>query len=289
MRFATFLSLGLGANIAIASVCKPRSRTSSDSSSESTELASGTSTESVAVSTISIDIVTTTTASVELSISATSTDDDKTSTEATETATTEILTTTAETTATAEITTSAEATTTYETTTTEDTFVPIPTFNIKALGSDVDGQLLRGDPVQYNNIGWYTPSPPVLTLSIDTSTNYVREINTGKYLCVSFGGHGFPNSNTLCNPDSHSSGEVPLTCEQTRDRKLKCSAPAGQCDYDEISDTSYCYTVPGTWDKFNVITGRIINTPALVMVSSSDPSTPSDMKAVELQLVPYAD
>ncbi|KAF5667003.1 hypothetical protein FDENT_12202 [Fusarium denticulatum] len=267
MRFAALISLGLGANVAIASVCKPRSR---DSSSVSTETASASSTESVAVSATSIDIVTAT---------ATSTDSDKTSTDATEsqsasvevsastateTTTTEIPTTTAETTATAETTTSAEATTT-----TEDTFVPIPTFNIKALGSDVDGQLLRGDPVQYNNIGWYMPSPPVLTLSIDASTNYVREINTGKYF--------------------HSSGEVPLTCEQTRDRKLKCSAPAGECHLDEISGTTDCYTVPGTWDKFNVITGRIINTPALVMVSSSDPSTPSDMKAVELQLVPYAD
>nr|RBQ85296.1 hypothetical protein FVER53263_03529 [Fusarium verticillioides] len=289
MRFAAFLSLGLGANIAVASVCKPRSR---DSSSVSTETASASSTESVAVSATSTDIVTATTTSVDLSISVTSTDD-KTSTEATESqsASVEVSASTAAETITTEIpTTTAETTTSAEaTTTTEDTFVPIPTFNIKALGSDVDGQLLRGNPVQYNNIGWFTPSPPVLTLSIDGSTNYIREINTGKYLCVSFGGDGFPNSNTLCNPDSHSSGEVPLTCEQTRDRKLKCSAPAGECHTDEISDTSYCNTVPGTWDKFNVITGRIINTPALVMVSSSDPSTPSDMKAVELQLVPYAD
>ncbi|EWG41403.1 hypothetical protein FVEG_03529 [Fusarium verticillioides 7600] len=283
MRFAAFLSVGLGATVAIASVCKPRSR---DSSSVSTESASASSTQSVAVSATSTDIVTATTTSVELSISVTSTDDEKSSTEATESqsAGAEVSASTVTETTTTEI-----PTTTAETTTTEDTFVPIPTFNIKAVGSDVDGQLLRGDPVQYNNIGWYTPSPPVLTLSIDASTNYVREINTGKYLCVSFGGGGFPNSNSLCNPDSHSSGEIPLTCEQTRDRKLKCSAPAGECHYDEISDTSYCYTVPGTWDKFNVITGRIINTPALVMVSSSDPSTPSDMKAVELQLVPYAD
>ncbi|KAG9503597.1 hypothetical protein J7337_003548 [Fusarium musae] len=290
MRFTAFLSSGLGANVAIASVCKPRSR---DSSNVSTETASASSTESVAVSATSTNIVTATTTSVELSISVTSTDDEKSSTEATESqsASAEVSTSTVTETTTTEIpTTTAETTTTAEaTTTTEDTFVPIPTFNIKAVGSDVDGQLLRGDPVQYNNIGWYTPSPPVLTLSIDASTNYVREINTGKYLCVSFGGGGFPNSNSLCNPDSHSSGEIPLTCEQTRDRKLKCSAPAGECHYDEISDTSYCYTVAGTWDKFNVITGRIINTPALVMVSSSDPSTPSDMKAVELQLVPYAD
>ncbi|KAG5744025.1 hypothetical protein H9Q70_013274 [Fusarium xylarioides] len=293
MRISAFLTLGLGANIAIASVCKPRSRTSSDSSSLSTELMSASSTGSDAVSTTSTDIVTTTTTSVELSTSVTSTDDGKTSTEATESQSASIeisastateTTTSAETTTTAETTTSAEATTT-----TEDTFVPIPTFNIKALGSDVDGQLLRGDPVAYNNIGWYTPSPPVLALSIEASTNHVREINTGKYLCVAFGGDGFPNSNTLCNPDSHSSGQVPLTCEQTRDRKLRCSAPAGECHLDEMSDTTNCYTVPGTWDKFYVIHGRIINTPALVMESSSNPSTPSDMEAIELQLVPYAD
>ncbi|KAF5709530.1 hypothetical protein FMUND_10019 [Fusarium mundagurra] len=299
MRISAFLSLGLGANIAIASVCKPRSRTSSDSGSVSTELVSASSTGSVAVSTTSTDIVTATTTSVELSISVTSTDADKTSTEATEsqsasvelsastateTTTTEIPTTTAEATTTAETTTSAEATTT-----TEDTFVPIPTFNIKAVGSDVDGQLLRGDPVRYNNIGWYTPTPPILTLSIDTSTNFVREINTGKYLCVSFGGDGFPNSNMLCDPNHPMAGIVPVTCEQTRDRKLKCSAPAGECHLDEMSDTDICYTISGTWDKFYVIHGRIIHTPALVMESSSNPSTPSDMEVIELQLVPYAD
>lgn len=270
----------------------------------STEPVSTSSTGSIALSTITTDAVTTTTASVELSISVTSTTDDQTSTEATEsqsasvelsastateTTSTEIPTTTAETTATAEVTTSAEATTTYETTTTEETFVPIPTFNIKALGSDIDGQLLRGDPAIYNAIGWYSPTPPVLTLSIDASTNYVREINTGKYLCVAFGGDGFPNSNILCNPDSLYAGIEPITCEQTRDRKLKCSAPAGECHLDESSDTTNCWTVSGTWDKFYVIHGRIINTPALVMASSSDLSTPSDMEAIELQLVPYAD
>ncbi|KAF5551100.1 hypothetical protein FNAPI_7499 [Fusarium napiforme] len=293
MRFAAFLSLGLGANVAIASVCKPRSR---DSSSVSTETASASSKESVAVSTTSTDIVTATT-TIELSISVTSTEDDKTSTQATESqsASVELSASTATETTTTEIpTTTAETTTTAEaTTTTEDTFVPIPTFNIKAVGSGVDGQLLRGDPVAYSNIGWFTPMfappPPVLTLSIDANTNYVREINTGKYMCVSYGGGGFPNSNMLCDPSNPMSGIVPVTCEQTRDRKLKCSAPAGECHLDEMSDTTYCNTVPGTWDKFNVITGRIINTPALVMVSSSDPSTPSDMKAVELQLVPYAD
>ncbi|CVL12104.1 hypothetical protein FPRO06_04762 [Fusarium proliferatum] len=298
MRFAAFLSLGLGANIAIASVCKPRSRTLSDSSAVSTEPVSASSTGSIALSTTTTDVVTATTTPGELSISVTSTNDDQTSTEATksqsasvelsastatETATTEIPTTTAE------VTTPAEATTTYETTTTEDTFVPIPTFNIKALGSDIDGQLLRGDPVRYNNIGWYTPSPPVLTLSIEDNTNYVREINTGKYLCVAFGGDGFPNSNMLCNPDSHYAGIEPITCEQTRDRKLKCSAPAGECHLDESSDTTNCWTVSGTWDMFYVIHGRIINTPALVMASSSDLSTPNDMEAIELQLVPYAD
>ncbi|KAI6758179.1 hypothetical protein HG531_004004 [Fusarium graminearum] len=290
MRFVAFLSLGLGANIAIASVCKPRSRTLTDSGSVSTEPASATSTEPVAIFTTNTDIVTTTTASVELSISATSTDADVTSTEATESgsasielsASTEIPTTTAET------TTSAEATTTLMTTTTEDTFVPIPTFNIKALGSDIDGQLLRGDPVRYNNLGWYTPSPPVLTFSIEASTNYVREINTGKYLCVSFGGDGFPNSNTLCDPDNHYAGIEPLTCEQTRDRKLKCSAPAGECHLDEVMDTTYCNAVPGTWDQFDVIHGRIINTPALVMVSSINPPTADDLEAIELQVVPYA-
>ncbi|KAF5584716.1 uncharacterized protein FSUBG_12679 [Fusarium subglutinans] len=295
MRFAAFLSAGLGANIAIASVCKPRSRTSSGVSTETTSASTA---ESVAVSTTSTDVVTTTTASVDLSVSVTSTDDDKTSTEATEsqsasvelsasttteTATTEIPTTSAE------VTTSAEATTTYEATTTEDTFVPIPTFNIKAIGSDIDGLLLGGDPVLYNSIGWFKPSPPILTFSIDASTNHVREINTGKYLCVSFGGHGFPNMNVLCNPDSPGLGREPITCEQTRDRKLKCSAPAGECYYDEMSDTDYCYGVPGTWDQFDVIHGRIINTPALVMISSSNPPTANDLEHIELGLVPYAD
>ncbi|RBR26125.1 uncharacterized protein FIESC28_01153 [Fusarium coffeatum] len=287
MRFAAFLSLGFGTNIAIASVCKPRSRTSSDPSSVSTE----------SVSTISTDIALTTTTYVELSITLTSTGDDKTSTEVTEsgsataeisastaieTTKTAISTATAETTVTAEATTSADATTT-----TEDTFVPIPTFNIKALGSDVDGQLLRGDPVTYNSIGWFTPSPPILTFTIEASNNYVREINTGKYLCVSFGGDGFPNSNTLCTP-GQMAGIEPLTCEQNRDRKLKCSAPAGECHLDEMTDSTACYAVPGTWDKFYRIRGRIINTPALVMTSSGSPPW-AEFEAIELKLAPYVD
>ncbi|RGP71735.1 hypothetical protein FLONG3_7039 [Fusarium longipes] len=288
MRFAAFLSLAFGTNIAIASVCKPRSQTSSDSSSVSIESVSATST----------DIAITTTTSVELSVTLTSTGDDKTSTKATEsgsasveiststaieTTTTAIFTTTAETTATTEATTSAEVTTN-----TEDTFVPIPTFNVKALGSDVNDQLLRGDPTIYNNIGWYTPSPPILTFTIEDNNNYVREINTGKYLCVAFGGDGFPNSNMLCTP-GQMTGVVPLTCEQTRDRKLKCSAPAGECHLDEMTDSTNCYTVPGTWDKFYRISGRIINTPALVMASSGNPPTDADLEAIELKLVPYSE
>ncbi|KAL4721755.1 hypothetical protein ACLX1H_011249 [Fusarium chlamydosporum] len=239
MRFAAFLSLGFGTNIAIASVCKPRSQTSSDSSSLSTE----------SVSADSTDIAINTTTSVELSTTLTSTVYYKTSTEATEpgsasveisasttieTTTTAISTTTAETSETTAIT---EATTSAEvTTTTEDTFVPIPTFNVKALGSDVNDQLLRGDPAMYNNIGWFTPSPPTLTFTIEASNNHVREINTGKYLCVAFGGDGFPNSNTLCIP-GQLAGIEPLTCEQTRDRKLKCSALAGECHLNEMTDS----------------------------------------------------
>jgi len=233
-----------------------------------------------------------------LSITLTSTGDDKTSTEVTEsgsaiaeisastaieTTATAISTTTAETIATAEATTSADATTT-----TEDTFVPIPTFNIKALGSDVDGQLLRGDPVSYNSIGWFTPSPPILTFTIEASNNYLREINTGKYLCVTFGGDGFPNSNTLCTP-GQMAGIEPLTCEQNRDRKLKCSAPAGECHMNEMTDSTDCYAVSGTWDKFYRIRGRIINTPALVMASSGSPPTGAEFEAIELKLAPYAD
>lgn len=93
----------------------------------------------------------------------------------------------------------------------------------------------------------------------------------------------------LCDPINPLAGLVPLTCEQTRDRKLKCSAPAGECHMDEMSGDSVCYSIPGTWDKFYMIPDRLVNSPALVMASDSNPPTIGGLEAIELQLFPHAD
>ncbi|KAF4456710.1 hypothetical protein F53441_1266 [Fusarium austroafricanum] len=290
MRFAVFFSFGLGANVAIASVCKPRSRTLSDSSTASTDVVFASSTTSASISTTSADIDTTTTTSVELSISASSTTDHETTTAttATETATTAISTTTAATTTTAASATSAETTTTSLTTTTEDVFVPIPTFDLKALGSDVNGQFVRGDAVRYPTIGWASTDSPVLTFSIETGTTWAREIG-GSYLCIGWGDGRYPSSLMLCEPDSLHAGITPITCEQSRDRKLKCLAPGGQCIMNENTGDDDCSGLPGNLDKFYMYRGPMINTPFVAMASSGNPLTSSDYQAVELQLVAHGE
>ncbi|KAG5768766.1 hypothetical protein H9Q72_003838 [Fusarium xylarioides] len=276
MRLSILFAVGLATDVATASVCKPRSSASSSVvSSESV-----TSTISATAQTTTVEAESTTATSADLSTTLTATVDDETTTEATETATstetsvtvglsTTVLettgttetattdTTTTDATTTDEATTADEATTTETTTaeattTTADTFVPIPTFNVLAIGAQVDGQKVGGEEDTGYEIGWNLEgAPQTLAFSIDPDTNQVIEIS-GYYLCVRYTDKDV-HPLTLCDPGTENNfigGLSYVTCEQTRDRRLACSAPAGQCIPDPLTSFPVCSAVPGTFTAF---------------------------------------
>ncbi|KAG5753173.1 hypothetical protein H9Q70_004228 [Fusarium xylarioides] len=281
MRLSILFAVGLATDVATASVCKPRSSASSSVvSSESV-----TSTISAKAQTTTVEAESTTATSADLSTTLTATVDDETTTEATETATstetsvtvglsTTVLETTGTTeTATTDTTTtdatttdatttdeattteassSAETTTAEATTTTADTFVPIPTFNVLAIGAQVDGQKVGGEEDTGYEIGWNLEgAPQTLAFSIDPDTNQVIEIS-GYYLCVRYTDKDV-HPLTLCDPGTENNfigGLSYVTCEQTRDRRLACSAPAGQCIPDPLTSFPVCSAVPGTFTAF---------------------------------------
>ncbi|KAF5547638.1 cytochrome P450 monooxygenase [Fusarium napiforme] len=218
MRFSILFAVGLATDVALASVCKPRPSVSS-------------------TSTTTVEAESTTATSADLSTTLTSSVDDETTTAATEMATTTETsvtvgssTTVLETTGTAETTmeiattdtattdatttdeatttdgatttamaTSAETTTAVATTTTADTFVPVPTFNVLAIGAQLDGQKVGGEVETGYEIGWNLEgAPQTLAFSIDPDTNQVIEIS-GYYLCVRYTDKDV-HPLTLCDP-----------------------------------------------------------------------------------------
>ncbi|KAF5650667.1 cytochrome P450 monooxygenase [Fusarium sp. NRRL 25303] len=315
MRFSILFAFGLATDVAMASVCKPRPSASPSVVSVETV----TSTISATTPTTTVEAGTTTAISADLSTttSLTSTVDDKTTSEATETATaTETLvsvdlpttlattgttdTSTTDTTTTDEVTptavtTSAETTTAVATTTTADTFDPIPTFNVLAIGAQVDGQKLRGQVTTDYEMGWNLQgSPPILAFSIDSDTNQVREIVNGNYLCLQYGVRNSDSDSDsdihflkLCDPGTETNvmgGIAMVTCEQTRDRRLKCSAPAGQCVEDSLTRIPICSALPGTFTGFYTYSGLATGF-ALVMGRESNGPT-ADTQSVDLGIEP---
>jgi hypothetical protein len=148
--------------------------------------------------------------------------------------------------------TSAETSTADATTTTADTFVPIPTFNVLAIGAQVDGQKVGGEVETGYEIGWNLEgAPQTLAFSIDPDTNQVIEIS-GYYLCVRYTDKDV-HPLTLCDSGTENNfvgGLSYVTCEQTRDRRLACSAPAGQCIADPLTSFPICSAAPGTFTAF---------------------------------------
>ncbi|EXK36012.1 hypothetical protein FOMG_09201 [Fusarium oxysporum f. sp. melonis 26406] len=286
----------------IGSSVKPRP---SDSSSAS-------SVESVALSisatapTTAVAAETTTATSAGLSSTFASTVGDETTTEAIETATTTEtsvtvdFSTTIETTGTAETattdaittaaTTTAETTTADATTTTADTFVPIPTFDVLAIGAQVDGQKLRGHVTTDYEMGWNLDrTPPILAFSIDPDTNQVKEVN-GNYLCLQYGdpNEDYPNFLKLCDPGSVTNIDIGLgmvTCEQTRDRRLECSTPAAQCVEDDMTRMVTCSALPGTFTGFYTYSGMSEGI-TLVMGPESNGPTGTAYQSVDLGIEP---
>ncbi|KAI1015290.1 hypothetical protein LB504_011120 [Fusarium proliferatum] len=320
MRFSILFAFGLATDVAMASVCKPRP--SASSSVVSVEIV--TSTISATAPTTTVEAGTKTAISADLSTTArlTSTVDDKTTSEATGTATaTETsvsvdLSTTLATTGTADtattetatidttttdeatptaVTTSAETTTADATTTTADTFESIPTFNVIATDTQVYGQKLSGHKTTDHEMGWNLEgSPPILAFSIDFDTNQVREIVNGNYLCLQYGvRNSDSDSNSdihflkLCDPGTETNvmgGIAMVTCEQTRDRRLKCSAPAGQCVEDSLTRIPICSALPGTFTGFYTYSGLATGF-ALVMGREGNGPT-ADTQSIDFEIEP---
>ncbi|KAH7213353.1 uncharacterized protein BKA55DRAFT_546575 [Fusarium redolens] len=269
---------------------------------------SATTTVSVAASTTTLKAETTTASSADLSITVTSTVEDETTTEAAETATTtEVsmtldLSTTLEKVGTVEPTRTAEATSTaasaetataYASTTTADAFEPIPTFDILAIGAQVDGQKLRGHVTTDYEMGWNLDrTPPILAFSIAPDTNQVKEVN-GNSLCLQY-----CNSNTnhpsfiklcdACTVTSINNGVAMVTCEQTRDRRLKCSVPAAQCAEDDFTRMIVCSAVSGTFTGFYTYCGMTTGI-TLVMGPKSNGPTADTFQPVDLGIEPASE
>ncbi|PNP73547.1 hypothetical protein FNYG_13141 [Fusarium nygamai] len=317
MRFSILFAVGLATDAVFASVCKPRSSASSGVvSSESV-----TSIISATAPTTTVEAESTTAPSADLSTTLTSTIDDETTTEATETATTTeisvtvgssttVLGTTGTTettttgTATTETvttdttttdasttagTTSAETTTADATTTTADTFAPIPTFNVLAIGAQVDGQKVSGEVETGYEIGWNLQgAPQILAFSIGPDTNQVIEIS-GYYLCVRYTDKDI-HPLTLCDPGTENNfigGLSYVTCEQTRDRTLECSAPAGQCINDPLTGIPICSAVPGTFTAFYTYPGMTTGVGLAMGRKGNSPTT--DTQPVDLGIQPASD
>ncbi|EMT71918.1 Pisatin demethylase [Fusarium odoratissimum] len=266
---------------------------------------------SATASTTTVAAETTTATSADLSTPFASTVGDETTTEAigaattTETSVTVNFSTTIETTGTAETattdaittdaittaaTTTAETTTADATTTTADTFVPIPTFDVLAIGAQVDGQKLRGHVTTDYEMGWNLDrTPPILAFSIDPDTNQVKEVN-GNHLCLQYGdpNEDYPNFLKFCDPGSVTNIDIGLgmvTCEQTHDRRLECSAPAAQCVEDDMTRMVTCSALPGTFTGFYTNSGMSQGI-TLVMGPESNGPTGTAYQSVDLGIEP---
>ncbi|KAF5981871.1 cytochrome P450 monooxygenase [Fusarium coicis] len=309
MRFSILFAVGLATDVALASVCKPRPFASSSVVSSETV----TSTISATAPTTTVEAESTTAASADLSTTLTSTVDDETTAEATEkgtstetsgtvettteiattdTATTDATTTDEATTTNAATTTamatSAETTTADATTTTAGTFVPIPTFNVLAIGAQVDGQKVGGEVETGYEIGWNLEgAPQTLAFSTNPDTNHVIEIS-GYYLCVRYTDKDV-HPLTLCDPGTENNfigGLSYVTCEQTRDRRLACSAPAGQCIPDPLTNLPICSAVPGTFTAFYTFP----STSDVILAMGREGNSPTaNTQSVDLGIEPASD
>ncbi|KAF4449736.1 hypothetical protein F53441_7031 [Fusarium austroafricanum] len=260
MRFAFLCSI-LAASSTVASVCKPQlSRDSSECFCGVLYRSTGL-IEALGTVTAHIE-TTTTTASVDLPTSIATT-------------TTDALTTGA---------TSVHTETETGTSTATASDIPIETFSLSAQVPGTVSQELSAAARDGGPVYWPTPrfiASGALSLSIEPTTNYLREAN-GFYLCVEYGDGTSPNGVKLCALDSLNSPSFGvLTCEIATGPKIACSAPAGQCIGDD-AETKICSRLLGTFDQFYYYRGPF-NGIYLGMASAENPPNDSQT-AVELQV-----
>ncbi|KAF4956710.1 hypothetical protein FSARC_11478 [Fusarium sarcochroum] len=249
------------------------------------------------VSTSSLESVTTSTVSADLSISiATVTSQDETTTASPTTDTSSQVQTTSPdnsistTGGTVSVDTISSVfaqttTTTVAATTIEAAFEPFPTFNLVARGAQVNGQYLTGQNIPGTLIGWQTSTGGThIELSIDSTTNHGLD-RSGNTLCVEYGTDGLPNWVELCNANQLKAPErEALTCAQTHDREIQCSAPAKSCTTDMFTLDTTCTVLRGTFSGFYTFSGRNDGI-WLTLGSVDNPPAGSNFQAVQLVAV----
>ncbi|KAI1037636.1 hypothetical protein LB503_009640 [Fusarium chuoi] len=282
MRFSLVWSAAFVANAAMASVCKPRVRDTSIASAEFR-------TTMISTETHTVDTTASTTVEVSTSTTTSAVDDSTTvATSEVDTVTSGIpsSSTTATTDAT-EISTTADATTAQSTTTSDATTTvpapePFPTFDVLAIGGSINGQYIKGVANEGSMMGWDLTGtgighmPP---FTIEPGTNFAKVLRNDLYLCIGYGDGSEPNYVATC--DLITNGNIDtgfLTCEQTTDRKLKCSVPGVQCVFEP--DT-VCTPTGGEFDQFYTYSGRSDGL-WLAIDSSSNPPTDSTYQPIEL-------
>ncbi|KAH7148077.1 hypothetical protein DER46DRAFT_580511 [Fusarium sp. MPI-SDFR-AT-0072] len=121
-----------------------------------------------------------------------------------------------------------------------------------------------------------------MTFSIDSKTNRVIDVN-GKILCIQYGEDADVNLLKTCSNNMLNDPEYNLvSCEQTRDRKLKCSVPVKECTVGITFETT-CVTLPGRFNNFYTFSGRNDGI-FLAMAGTTNPG--ANYQAVELVITP---
>ncbi|RBQ81861.1 hypothetical protein FVER53590_13357 [Fusarium verticillioides] len=199
--------------------------------------------------------------------------------------------TTATTAGASEISTTADATTAESTAISDPTSSisapePFETFDVLAVGGgSINGQYMKGVANEGSMMGWNPTDsrigmmPPFI---IEPGTNYVKAPRNNLYLCIGYGDGNEPNFVTTC--DISTSGDPYtgfLTCEQTTDRKLKCSVPGVECVFDP--DT-VCTLTGGEFDKFYTYAGR--SDGLWLAIDSGDKASDSNFQPIELGITP---
>ncbi|KAF5547637.1 hypothetical protein FNAPI_8468 [Fusarium napiforme] len=187
---------------------------------------------------------------------------------------------------TADVTT-AQSTTISDATTTVSAPEPFETFDILAVGGgSIDGQYIKGTANLGSMMGWdFTDTGIGMMPSfiIEPGTNFAKVARNDLYLCIGYGDGNEPNYVATCDPisiDDITTGF--LTCQQTTDRKLKCSVPGVQCVFEP--DT-VCTPTGGDFDQFYTYSGRSDGL-WLAIDSSSNPPTGSTYQPIELGITP---
>jgi hypothetical protein len=77
-----------------------------------------------------------------------------------------------------------------------------------------------------------------------------------------------------------------VTCEQTQDRTLQCSAPVKTCTFDDQTEVTSCEDVQGELDSFYTY-HAFANGVWLIMASSSSPPIGDNFHSINLGVVAH--